>query len=195
MHYLPDTNDQDAVQERYWPDGFKQVIRNELSRALSVIITAQSLRHIYQRHYTDTYPDINRFVETVINSVIVGAENGADRGFEAVYSAFLAETPLPQVSHYVRHLWPDVMTAKTRHKILNAVVRDYTTDDGFSYAYKDGYHKDYVNYSDFINAVSDTIVSSIANGIDDALEKIYIAFISGYPLPPLRRNPKRLKTW
>ncbi|MDD5311832.1 MAG: hypothetical protein PHO26_02200 [Dehalococcoidia bacterium] len=195
MHYLPDTDDQDAIAERYWPDGFKGVIRNGLSRALSITLTPQNLRRIYQRHFSGSYPDVDAFAETVLNSTIIGAENGADRGFEAVYSAFLAETRLPCLYRYALHPWPDVMSASLQRKIQLAVVKDYSADDGFRYAYKDGYLRDYVNHADFIDAVADIIVVCTANGVDDTLERIYTAFIHGHPLPPMRRNPRRLKTW
>ena len=35
MHYLPDTDEQDALTEIYWPDDFKTVVRQELREAFS----------------------------------------------------------------------------------------------------------------------------------------------------------------
>jgi len=195
MHYLPDTNDQDAIAERYWPDAFKSVIRSELGSALKDSVTPQNFRYIYKRHYSALYPDIDAFLEAVMGSLIIGAENGADAGFEAVYAAFLAEQRLPDIYRYAQHPWPDVMSASLQQRIHRAVVKDYSPDDGFSYAHRDGYINDYVKYDDFIDAVAAIVVACASNGLDDTLERLYTALILGYPLPPLRRNPRRLKTW
>jgi len=195
MHYLPDTNDEDAIQERYWPDNFKLVIRNEIKLTASFKFTAANLKHIYKQHYSQFFSEIQLFCDAVINSIVVGAENGVDIGFDSVYSAFLKEIPLPEMFQYHRSLWPTLVNADINKKIHQAIAMDYYTDDGFRYAYKDGYKNDYVNYSTFINIIADILIISMSNQIDDTLQKLYAAFVYGYPLPPFRRNPKRLKTW
>lgn len=195
MHYLTDTDEQDAISEKYWPDEFKQVIRQELQNALSKKMKSRSLSCFYRRHYSNMYRDLRHFTDEIINILVISAENGADHGFDIVYNAFLTEARIPEQRRYARSYWPQIMTRRIENRIRKAVVKSYENDDGFTYAYNDGYTKDYKNYRHFIDDVAGLVVSGIVAGIDDKLEQLYKAFLIGRPLATNRRNPKRLKTF
>jgi len=195
MHYLPDTEEQDAAAERYWPDGFKQVIRDEVGRAIRLKLQEQRLGHIYERRYRDKYPDAGQFASRIAEIVIIGAENGADDGFEVIFNAFLTESRLPKIAKYAVYLWPNIFSQKIMHRIRNAVAFDYRKDETFKYAHNVGYRTEYSKFDDFINQIASMITTSVINGTDDMLARIYSAFLNRQPLPPARRNPKRLKVY
>jgi hypothetical protein len=195
MHYLPDTNDEDAVQERYWPDSYKPVIRREVHKAISQALDAKALCHVFERRYSRDFSEIGQFIEFVIGGIIIGAENGADNGFEIAYASFLSESPLPELPKCRRALWPGDLSQSSLKSMRAAIIGDYRTDDGFVYAYRDGYKGDYGSIDGFLDKVADIILIETANGVSATLGKYYRAFILGWPLPPMRRNPRRLKTW
>lgn len=195
MHYLPDTNDEESLQERYWPDSFKQTIREVVRASISDKLRETDLASIYSRHYTGQFIDLAAFMDSLLNAIVIGAENGADEGFELVYNAFIRETVLPETYRRVRSVWPFRISARDRRKIHRAIVNDYFMDDGFNYAYRDGYRQQFRLFSNFIDAVAGLLVDSMENGVNITLERHYIAFLRGLPLPVMRRNPRRLKTW
>jgi hypothetical protein len=195
MHFLPDTDDEDAAAERPWPDNFKKVIRNELPAAFHTAIDEASFKYIYQRSYSSDYRDLDHFVERVINMAVIGAENGADRGFDAVYQAFLDEKPLPEARPYARFLWPHFFSETLKQRIHRAIADDYRQDEEFQYAYEAGYAHRYNGFEEFIDEVARVMLIATENGVDDMLSQIYRAFLAMRPLPPARRNPKRLKQY
>ena len=195
MHYLPDTDEQDAAAERYWPDDFKQVIREEVGRAVRLKLKEQRLLHIYKRQYKDKYADGEQFAKRVAEIVVIGAENGADDGFEMTFKAFLTESRLPEIARYAVYLWPYIFSQQITDRIQNAVALDYRNDETFKYAYKVGYQTEYSKFDDFIDSIAYKITTSVINGTDDALARIYTAFMNYRTLPPARRNPKRLKVY
>jgi hypothetical protein len=195
MHFLPDTEDEDAAAERYWPDSFKQVIQREVHRAIGTKLNEGSLRHIHKRQYTEIYPELSQFVGRIVDMVVIGAENGADDGFDAIYEAFLTESPLPEARTYARYFWPEIFTNKSRKSIHQAIANDYWQDDAFQHAYKVGYSQVYGNFEEFIDEVAWLVVTAVVNGVDDMLGRIYSSFIARRALPLARRNPKRLKGW
>lgn len=195
MHYLPDTDEQDAATERYWPDDFKQVIREKVGQAVKLKMKEKNLRHIYEKQYQDIYADAGQFANRIAEIVIIGAENGADDGFELIFKAFLTESPLPEIARYAVYLWPNIFNQKIIGRIQNAIAFDYRNDETFKYAYNVGYRKEYLRFDEFIDQIARTITTSVINGTDDMLARIYTAFLNCQPLPPARRNPKRLKVY
>jgi hypothetical protein len=195
MHYLPNTDEQDALTEKYWPDEYKQVIRQELQNALFKKMKSPGLSRFYRRHYSTMYRDFHHFTDEIINILVISAENGADHGFDIVYNAFLTEARIPEQRRYARSYWPQIMTRRMEDRILKAVGKSYENDDDFMYAYNDGYIKDYKNYRHFIDDAAGLVISGIVAGIDDKLEQLYKSFLIGRPLATNRRNPKRLKTF
>ena len=195
MHYLPDTEEQDAAAEHYWPDDFKQVIREKVGQAVKLKLKEKNLRHIYEKQYEDIYADAGQFASRIAEIVIIGAENGADDGFEMIFKAFLTESRLPKIERYAVYLWPYVFSQNIIDRIQNAAAFDYRNDETFKYAYNVGYRKDYLNFDEFIDQIAGRITTSVINGTDNMLGRIYTAFLNYQPLPPARRNPKRLKVY
>lgn len=195
MHFLPDTEDVDAAAESYWPDSFKQVIQKEVGQAARAQLDERSLLYGYHEQNQKRYPELEQFIDRIVTMVVIGAENGADIGFDAIYRAFLAESPLPEIHHYAHYFWPQIFTPDLRQKIHQAVVYDYSQDDAFEYAYKDGYAEAFSNFSEFIDEVGRLMVIAVMKGFDNMLGRIYRSFVSKLDLPPARRNPKRLKSW
>ncbi|MCK9275747.1 MAG: hypothetical protein M0P57_11735 [Syntrophales bacterium] len=194
MHYLQDTDEQDALTEKFWPDEFKQTIRNEVQNALTKKMKPKSLSCFYSRHYADKYKDLKHFTDEVNNKIVISAENGADDGFAIVYNAFLTESRLPEQRHYTQNYWPQVLTRPVKNRIRKEIIKSYEKDESFIYAYFDGYVEDHKNFMHFLDDVAGLIISGIEKGIDDRLEVLYKSFIIGRPLGIIRRNPKRLKT-
>lgn len=194
MHFLPDTDNADAIAERYWPDSFKQAVSDEIRSAVRRNLNEKSLRRVYQRHYAQKY-GLPEFADRVADVVTIGAENGADEGFGRVYQALMAELALPEVRQYARHLWPHIFSKKLKYRLHAAVFNDYYQDEDLRYAYRVGYVAAYQTFDDFANAVAWLVVAGFENGVDDMLVRLYKAFIRGSVLPPARRNPKRLKVW
>jgi hypothetical protein len=199
MHFLPDTLEEDAAGERYWPDGFKQVIREEIPRALYSNFNEQSLGQIYKGKFSakfrGKYPDLKSFIEQVIGLVVIGAENGADQGFDGVFKSFMKESALPEAKLYARHLWPYIFSGPFKEKIHQAIVKDYKGDKSLQYAYQVGYTAKYGSFPEFIDEIAWRIEAEIETGVDDVLAKIYRSFLAKRGLPQGRRRPKRLKEW
>ena len=199
MHFLPNTLEEDAAGERYWPDGFKQVIREEIPAALYSDFNEQSLGQIYKEKFSAKsrakYPDLKSFIEQVIGLVVIGAENGADQGFDGVFKSFMKESALPEAKSYARHLWPYIFSGPFREKIHQAIVKDYKGDKSLQYAYQVGYTAKYGSFPEFIDEIAWRIEAEIETGVDDVLAKIYRSFLAKRGLPQGRRRPKRLKQW
>jgi hypothetical protein len=134
-------------------------------------------------------------VESVINMAVIGAENGADKGFDAVYQAFLDEKPLPEARPYARYLWPHFFSGTLKQRIHQAIADDYRQDEEFQYAYEAGYAQRYPGFERFIDEVARLMVFATENGVDDMLSQIYKAFLAMRQLSPARRNPRRLKQY
>jgi len=192
MHFLPDTEEADATAERYWPDSFKQVIQKDVRQALGINPLANGLRHLY---HNQDFPDLEQFTARIADMVVVGAENGADEGFDGIYRAFLTESPLPEARQHARYLWPWLFSPGLRERIHQAVVADYSRDDTFQYAYKAGYSGAYGSFEEFIDAAARLVVVGAMNGVDKMLAQVYRSLVNNRPLPPARRRPRRLKGW
>jgi len=199
MHFLPNTLEEDAAGERYWPDGFKQVIRGEIPPVLHSEFNEQSLGQIYKEKFYEKfrakYPDLKSLIDQVIGLVVIGAENGADQGFDGVFQSFMSESPLPDAKPYARHLWPYIFSGLLKGKIHQAIVKEYKRDKSLQYAYKVGYAAKYGSFAEFIDEIAWRIEAGIESGVDEVLAKIYRSFLAKRGLPQGRRRPKRLKEW
>ena len=45
MHYLPDTEDEDSAAEKFWPEGYKQIIREEVPARVSAQLRRARMPH------------------------------------------------------------------------------------------------------------------------------------------------------
>jgi hypothetical protein len=196
MHFMPDTEDEDSAAETFWPEGYKQVIREDLRQAVARELEARRrFRKVYSQVYAERYPSYEDFLTKVADMVAVGAENGADEAFDEIVDAFLSESALPDQRRYVAYLWPATLPRKVRDKLHAVIVDEYRQDDIYRFAYQVGYKDDFPTFDDFMDQVAQLVMTGTRNGADDMLEGIYRSMMMRERLAPARRNPRRLKTW
>ena len=95
MHFMPDTEDADSAAETFWPEGYKQVIRDDVRQLIGAQLNdGKRLRHVYQQRYPEKYTDLNQFANRIADMIVIGTENGADEAFDDIITAFLTESPL-----------------------------------------------------------------------------------------------------
>ncbi len=195
MHFMPDT-EEDSAAETFWPEGYKQVIRKDVRQLIGVQLNdVKRLRHIYQQRYSEKYTDLNKFVSRIADMIVIGAENGADDAFDDIITAFLTDSPLPEVRRYARYFCPQALPQREKKKLHQIIVDEYSQDNVYNHAYKVGYQGSYRNFGEFISQVAQLVATGAMNGADDMLEAVYRSFVPLYPLPPARRHPRRLKIW
>lgn len=205
MHFMPDTEDADSAAETFWPEGYKQVIREDARQLIGAQLNdGKRLRHIYQQQYSEKYTDLNQFAGKIADMIAIGTENGADDAFDDIITAFLTESPLPEVRRHARYFWPQAPPEGAKKRLQQVIVDEYSQDDVYTHAYKVGYgcnardnanKGSYRTFGEFINQVAQLVVTGAMNGTDDMLEAIYWSFVTPRPLPPARRHPRRLKVW
>ena len=196
MHFMPDTEDEDSAAETFWPEGYKQVTREDVRQLAGTRLgDGKLLKHIYQQQYSEKYSDLGQFSGKIADMVAIGAENGADDAFDDIISAFLTESPLPDERRYARYFRPQTFSQEIKKKLRQVIIDEYSQDNIYNHAYKVGYQHSYRNFDEFLSQVAQLVITGTMNGADDMLEAIYGAFLTSYPLPPARRHPRRLKTW
>ncbi len=196
MHFMPDTEAEDSAAETFWPEGYKQVIREDFRQLIGAQLKdGKKLRHIYQQWYSEKFADLDQFANRIADMIAIGAENGADDTFDDIILAFLTESPLPEVPGYARYFWPQILPKRVKRRLQQVIVDEYRQDNIYHYAHKAGYQGSYRDFDEFINQIARLIASGATNGADDMLAAIYRSFGSPlYPLPPARRHPRRLKS-
>ena len=196
MHFMPDTEDEDSAAETFWPEGYKQVIRENFRQFIgSQLNDGKKLRHIYRQRYAEKFAELNQFASRIADMITIGTENGADDTFDDIISAFLTESPLPEVSRYARYFWPQLFPEGANRKLQQIIIAEYSQDNIYQHAYKVGYEGTYRNFDEYINQIAQLVTTGATNGADDMLEAIYRSFTPLCPLPPARRHPRRLKQW
>ena len=196
MHYMPDTEDADSAAEKFWPEDYKQVIREDVHQLISNRLKVEkNWCHIYQRRYSVKYADLSQFIARIADMIVIGAENGVDDAFDDIITAFLTESPLPEVRRYARYLWPKALPQGVKSSLRQVIVDEYSRDEIYNYAYNAGYQGSYRNFGEFMEQVARLAVTGAMKGADDMLAAIYSSFVSSSPLPPARRHPRRLKSW
>ena len=197
MHFMPDTEEADSAAETFWPEGYKQVIREDFRQSVGAQFKdGKKLRHLYQQGYSEKFADLNQFANRIADMIAIGAENGADDAFDDIISAFLAESSLPEVPGYARYFGHHLLPERVSKRLQQVIAAEYCQDNIYHYAYQAGYQGSYRNFDEFISQVAQLVASGAANGADDMLAVIYRSFWSPLlPLPPARRRPRRLKMW
>ena len=194
MHYMPDTEDEDSAAEIFWPEGYKQVIRENVHRAiLSQLTGKRRFGRVYRNGYSDRYPSYEEFLGKVADMVAIGAENGADDAFDEIMVAFLEEEALPALRRYTGYSWPDALPREAREQLRRSIVDEYSQDAVYLFAYKVGYKNDFSTFDEYINRVAELVETGVKNGAEDTREQIYRSFIILDRLRPIRRYPRRLK--
>jgi len=195
MHFMPED---EGYEEKLWPDGYKTVITSRLREVIAAELRAdETLKHAYELQYADKkrFPDFNRFMDRITDMLVIGAEKGGDEVFDDIITAFLNEFLLPEPRIYARYLMLSNLPEKIKKELMRLVVDEYREDEVFMHAYKVGYRNLYENYEQFLIETAELAVAGVVNGIDIMLTAIYRAFANHGPLPPARRNPKRIKNW
>ena len=196
MHYLPDTDEKDSAAETFWPEGYKQIIRQDVYALVRGRLDALGvLRRIYENSHVERFADLDRFTDHVAGMVAIGAENGADDAFDNIYTAFVADSPPPKAMGYARYYWPGSLPQPTQKDIHRVVAADYSQERSYRSQYEHHYVSSYRDFDEFINAVADSVVTGAVNGADDMLGQIYRSFLTLLPLPPARRHSRRVKGW
>jgi hypothetical protein len=196
MHFMPDTEDADSAAEKFWPEGYKQVIRQDFRQAAAARFNVgKKLRHVFQQQYSEKFTSLDEFVSKIADMIAIGAENGADDAFDEMMDAFLVEDPLPEGRRYARYFEPQFFSRSIKNNLAQIVIDEYSQDNVYQHAYESYYQRKLPSFDEFIAQVTETVVTGVMNGADDMLKAIYRSFMGPRPLPPARRYPRRLKLW
>lgn len=196
MHFMPDTEDEDSAAETFWPESYKQVIREKVpSLVRAELLKENAFAGVYERAYKDRFADHAQFLGKIADMVAVGAENGADSAFDDIINSFLKELPLPQFRAYAHYTTPPALCDETKQKLRQNIIEEYSKDNIYVYAYGVGYTKTFTTFEDYIGFIADLVVTGAMNGVNDTLERMYRSFLKLAPIIPVRRHPRRLKMW
>jgi len=196
MHFMPDTEDADSAAEKFWPEGYKQVIRQDFRQAIVAGFNGgKKLRNIYQQQYSEKFADLDEFMSKIADMIAIGAENGADDALDEMMDAFLIEDPLPEGRRYARYFEAQSFSRSMKNNLAQIVIDEYSQDNVYQHAYESYYQQKLPSFDEFIGRVAQTVVTGAMNGADDMLEAIYRSFMDSRTLPPARRYPRRLKLW
>ncbi|MBW2092354.1 MAG: hypothetical protein JRI34_09570 [Deltaproteobacteria bacterium] len=193
MHDIPDTEDIDAASERYWPEGYKEVIRARLGQAFAEeVLKANAFKTFYEEQYADKFDSYERFISRLAEMVVIGAENGADQIFEEIYASFRNHAPLPDSRVPANYHWPEPFTPELKNELRQKTFEEYSNHHAYEHIHEDHYAGK-LDFKSFVDEVAGLVVTGAANGADDALDRIYMSFLSAAPLPPARRRPRRIR--
>jgi hypothetical protein len=97
MHFMEDTEQEDAVGEFFWKEDYKKILKERLPKAILLETTEDpGFKRVYEELYGDTFSSFEAFNRIVSSIIEIGCENGADDAFDDVYLAFKAHHPLPR---------------------------------------------------------------------------------------------------
>ena len=196
MHFMPDTEDEDSAAETFWPEGYKQIIREDVRRAIAEQLNGRKQFHrVYRKGYTKRFTGYEQFLGRVADMVTIGAENGADDAFNEIVDAFLEEDALPEMRRYTSYLWPDPLPREVGERLRRVIVDEYDEDDVYRFTYKVGYKNDFSSYSEYMDYIAELVMTGVMNGANDTLERIYRSLVNYNRLLPVRRYPRRLRMW
>ncbi len=194
MHYIPDTEDEDSAAETFWPEGYKQVMREYVCQLINAQLNDKKrFKHVYQQRYHEKYSSHGEFLEKIADMVAIGAENGADDAFDEITDAFLTESALPEMRRYAHYLWPQAFPQRIKERIRQVIVDEYSEDGIYGFAYQVGYQGDYGSHGEYLDRVAEIVITGATNGANDMVEAIYKSFMNLGPLSPARRHPRRLR--
>jgi NADPH-dependent curcumin reductase CurA len=196
MHFMPDTEDADSAAETFWPEGYKQIIREDVSPLVrKELLKEKPFASVYEQGYKAKFLDHTQFLEKIADMIAVGAENGADDVFDAIINAFLKEASLPQVGAYAHYTQMSILSEELKQKLKQNIIEEYSKDNVYVHAYKVGYTKRYPSFDEYINRIAELVITGAMNGANDILENMYHSFMKLAPIMPVRRHPRRLKMW
>jgi hypothetical protein len=193
MHEMPDTDDVDADAERFWPEDYKTTIRDRVAERVVVAISdAGAFERSYEAHYTGAFTSYPDFVGRLAEIVAIGAENGTDGSFDEIHAAMRNGSAPPEARVRVRYLQPEPIDDILGAELHRAIVAEYRESHTFEHLHEDHYSGE-LDFDDLVEHTATTVVTGGINGADDALAAIYCALLTGSPLPPARRRPRRIR--
>jgi hypothetical protein len=196
MHFMPDTEDEDSAAETFWPEGYKQVIRETVPGFVrDELLKENPFVTVYEQGYKDRFSSHAELLEKLADMVAVGAENGADNAFDDIIHSFLKEFPLPQLRVHAHYTTPPALSKETAQRLRQSVIEEYGKDNIYVYAYGVGYTQTFPTIQDYFNYIAELVVTGAQNGANDTLEQVYRSFLKLAPVIPARRHPRRLKVW
>jgi hypothetical protein len=193
MHEMPDTEHADAAAERLWPEGYKSTIRDRVAQRVAADVSeAGAFVQVYEEHYATAFESYPIFVVRAAEIVAIGAENGTDGAFDEIHAALRNGTGPPEIRVRARYLWPEPFDEGLGAELHRAIVAEYRGSHAFEHLHEDHYLGD-LSFDDFVDRVAGLVVAGGVNGADDAVAAVYRAFLTGSPLPPARRRPRRIR--
>ncbi len=126
MHFMPDTEDEDSAAETFWPEGYKQFIREIAPSFYKIALTQDKpFLPVYERDYKGRYPDYGEFIAKLADILAVSLDNGADNAFDDIVNSFLKEAPLPQVRAYARYFPAAILNAEIKDKLHKVIITSF----------------------------------------------------------------------
>ena len=193
MHDMPDTEDADGAAERYWPEGYKDILWEKLIPAFTgLLLEAEAFKTTYEDHYREDFGTYGQFVDRLAEMTAIGAENGSDKLFDEVYSAFRDDAPLPRARRYATHFWPALFDEDLCGALHAKVKEEYRDLPAYAHIHEDHYEGT-LSSDEFIDKIATLVVSGAVKGADDTIGDIYRAFLGPSRLPIARRRPRRAR--
>jgi hypothetical protein len=183
MHDMPDTDDADAAAERFWPEEFKWVIKDDLKKAYKVGLEKEKpFAAIYQRYYADRFDSYEAFADRLAEGATIGAENGADGVLEEIHGSIRRNALLPEILLYAVYFPPQPFDEKLKTSLHREVFEEFRANLIYRHIYEDHYETR-LPFDEFIDHIARQVVVGAMNGADKALGDIYRAFLFASPLP------------
>jgi hypothetical protein len=193
MHEMIDTEASDASAERLWPEGYKERIRQVVTRrVVESLSEAGAFERVYERRYTAAFESYPSFVERVAEIVTIGAENGTDGAFDEIHFALRRGLDPPLARERARYLWPEPFDEELRAELHHLIQTEYRDSHAFEHLHEDHYLGE-LGFEEFVDRTAELVVMGGVNGADDILAAIYRALLDGSPLPAARRRPRRIQ--
>lgn len=190
---MPDTDDADAAAERFWPEEYKWVIRDDLKEAVkSCLQEERPFSAIYQRDYAGRFDTYEGFADRLAEGVIIGAENGADEILNEIHQRIRQNGPLPEKRLYAVYFYPHPFEEKLKTSLYREVFEEFRAHPIYRHIYEDHYESR-LSFDEFIDHLARLVVAGAMNGADKTLGDIYRAFLFASPLPAFRRRPRRVR--
>ena len=151
MHDMPDTDEADAAAERFWPEEYKWVIKNELKKAVKAGLEEERpFSAIYQRDYADRFDSYEAFADRLAEGVIIGAENGADDILDEIHNRIRKNDPLPEQRLYAVYFYPQPFDEKLKTSLYREVFEEFRTHPAYRHIYEDHYETR-LSFDEFID--------------------------------------------
>jgi hypothetical protein len=194
VHDVVDTEEQDAFQEDYWPDRYKEVLRGPFAETVREnLAAAGSFTRIYEESYHRNYSTYERFIQRIAEAAVIGAENGADDMF-AVIDRFIdmeGDLPSPRVRP---HSLVQSASDRFEGEVSRAIFAEYNGEHFFAHEHEHCVDR-IPSFTDFMERFAARVAQGAMNGADEIMARVYRSLYRRLPLPVARRRPKRLRRW